>query len=1046
MKKYFIIPFVLVLTFTGLLCAQFQPDRELVRNLNDLQPPSILNNEYLERIGEWPYGSSLSVAVDSLRDIIYLGSGGAVLILDGSDKTNPQLITDTIRTIGLVEDIFYDTSMERLYLACGEGGYEIWNVEDPANPFLYSRNEIYYYNVETPAGHVQVLGDFAVFECSWGYIHSVNVSDPYNPFQVSFNGFVGNPAHNIHIDQAGYIHATGQHKYVILYLDGSGQLYSAGDVDLYNCNAVFGGPQASYVGQEEYLHIFASGGGSSTNVGGLTHIEVRGNLAYIINNIGLQTWDVSNNNNPFLVSSIVLQSYPQDFYVAGNYAYVSVGASGLNIVDVRSPSTPVLVGSYDTYSVAVDSYVKDDIAYVAHSDDGLLMIDISNLEYPELTGQFETTSYNYDLKLKDNLAFITCWEEGFKIVDVSDPSSPTQVSAIGTFNAWKLELHDNYAYVEELYPPNTIGNIKVLNVSDPFNPFEEGNVQLPGKGEQLVYYNNYLFVACGDAGLRILNVSDPQNPFEAASFNLPDVRDIYIRDNEAFICAADWPSNGGGFYVFDISNPEIPVITGYYGTAGFFPHDVSIADTFAYVSDGDDIRLFLLTDSDPVYIDQYRLPDLISSIYSAGEYLYISDSKAGLSIYKNNLIGNPPITNWEIQISGITQDIWAVDFTSLTDGWAAADQGILLHTTNGGDDWQIVPVGGYFDDFRAITFVNENTGWVCGDNSAMYKTTNGGQNWFALSVPTTSVVRAMCFLNESLGWVVTLEDHLILKTTDGGQTWTQQNSGLVGNLHHFGVCFTDENNGFVIGFVLTSPFENYILKTTDGGQTWIANFNYQSYDFSSLYFVNHDVGLIGGLNGFLIKTTDAGDTWQIQNSGTNELITGFSFTNDNSGWFTGFNGVVYQTSDGGNSWLQEEVLIQDDLRGVDFVDEANGWAVGSNGIILHYHDSVTGSDNEDVQAPEKFVLSQNYPNPFNPTTTIQYSIPEGGIVNLKIFNLLGEGVADLVSEYQQPGIYKVNFNGENLSSGIYFYQLKAGNPSTSSGQGFIETKKMILIK
>jgi len=445
-----------------------------------------------------------------------------------------------------------------------------------------------------------------------------------------------------------------------------------------------------------------------------------------------------------------------------------------------------------------------------------------------------------------------------------------------------------------------------------------------------------------------------------------------------------------------------------------------------------------LTDSDPVYIEQYRLPDLISSIYSDGEYLYISDSKAGLSIYRNNLIGNPPITNWEVQLSGITQDIWAVDFTSLTEGWAAAAEGILLHTTNGGNNWQVVQLGGYLDDFVDITFINENIGYVCGGNSSIYKTTNGGQSWIQLTVPTTSIIRAMYFLNESLGWVVTLEDHLILKTTDGGQTWTQQNSGLSGNLHHFGVQFTDENNGFVIGFILGSQFQNYILKTTNGGQTWAANFDFQNNDLSSLYFVNQNVGWISGLDGFLIKTTDAGGTWQIQNSSTSEPITDLFFTNENKGWYTGFNGTLCQTNDGGNTWIQQEILIQNLLRGVCFVDEANGWVVGSNGVILHYHENITNNDNENGQTPDKFILSQNYPNPFNPSTTIQYSIPESGNVSLRIYNTLGEEVADLVNENQQPGIYKINFNSEKLSSGIYFYSLNVNNYSS--------VKKMILLK
>ena len=88
--------------------------------------------------------------------------------------------------------------------------------------------------------------------------------------------------------------------------------------------------------------------------------------------------------------------------------------------------------------------------------------------------------------------------------------------------------------------------------------------------------------------------------------------------------------------------------------------------------------------------------------------------------------------------------------------------------------------------------------------------------------------------------------------------------------------------------------------------------------------------------------------------------------------------------------------------------------------------------------PIEYSLSQNYPNPFNPTTTIEYSIPESGHVSLKVINALGKEVTNLVSEYQQPGIYKVNFNGNKLSSGIYLYQISVGN--------FIETKKMIFLK
>ena len=108
---------------------------------------------------------------------------------------------------------------------------------------------------------------------------------------------------------------------------------------------------------------------------------------------------------------------------------------------------------------------------------------------------------------------------------------------------------------------------------------------------------------------------------------------------------------------------------------------------------------------------------------------------------------------------------------------------------------------------------------------------------------------------------------------------------------------------------------------------------------------------------------------------------------------------------------------------------------------------------DDKVFPSEYVLEQNYPNPFNPSTTIKYSIPnvistEGRnlFVNLKVYDVLGNEVATLVNEEKPAGSYNVEFDASKLASGIYFYQLRASDHSTGSGQGFVETKKMILIK
>ena len=107
----------------------------------------------------------------------------------------------------------------------------------------------------------------------------------------------------------------------------------------------------------------------------------------------------------------------------------------------------------------------------------------------------------------------------------------------------------------------------------------------------------------------------------------------------------------------------------------------------------------------------------------------------------------------------------------------------------------------------------------------------------------------------------------------------------------------------------------------------------------------------------------------------------------------------------------------------------------------------------ELTLPIEFSLEQNYPNPFNPYTKIKYTIPnvtlsgvEGSRVALKVYDVLGNEIATLVNEEKPAGNYEVNFNASKLSSGVYFYELRVEDPSTSSGKDFVETKKMILLR
>ena len=121
----------------------------------------------------------------------------------------------------------------------------------------------------------------------------------------------------------------------------------------------------------------------------------------------------------------------------------------------------------------------------------------------------------------------------------------------------------------------------------------------------------------------------------------------------------------------------------------------------------------------------------------------------------------------------------------------------------------------------------------------------------------------------------------------------------------------------------------------------------------------------------------------------------------------------------------------------------NGEAFGifaalPNGIVVQFPDGVASVENIPGVTPSNYTLDQNYPNPFNPSTTINFTIPNSDFVTLKVYNILGSEVATLVNENLSAGSYKFNFDARNLASGVYLYELNAGN--------FREIKKMNLLK
>ncbi len=387
-----------------------------------------------------------------------------------------------------------------------------------------------------------------------------------------------------------------------------------------------------------------------------------------------------------------------------------------------------------------------------------------------------------------------------------------------------------------------------------------------------------------------------------------------------------------------------------------------------------------------------------------------------------------------------TQGNTAVSFPSENTGFSTAN-GITKKTTNGGYNWSSLSGG----NLTGIFFINNSTGWVVGYPGYIGKTTNGS----SFTQQPTGIqdrLNEVFFLNENTGWVVggDFSNEVIFKTTNGGTNWITQTSGTSNKL--FSVHFINENTGWAAG----GPSSPKIIKTTNSGQNWFTqNTSVISTPLYSVMFANENTGwaVAGYLGGeTIIKTTDGGQNWFSQSSGDTRYLRDCYVIDSLKAVAVGQGGKIITTTNGGENWNVITTGSSVELWAVDFASDSIGYAIGSNAVLKTTNGGLTFYTENSNQIPDKFLLEQNYPNPFNSVTSIKFKVAStspylllrGTPVSLKVYNLLGREVAVLVNGYLQLGTYQVNFNAENLTSGIYFYRLETDS--------FSETKKLVLMK
>lgn len=308
-----------------------------------------------------------------------------------------------------------------------------------------------------------------------------------------------------------------------------------------------------------------------------------------------------------------------------------------------------------------------------------------------------------------------------------------------------------------------------------------------------------------------------------------------------------------------------------------------------------DIQNFIFLDRIH-FIDENRGWAIGSLEIGAGPYFYTTDGGE----------------NWYVYEDWMAMDNWGTDivFVNPDTGFIAAPNGIIHKTVNGGETWTAIQTPATQDVMR-LFFVDENNGWATlgsWSEGHLLKTENCGSTWEIIDSETDGTI-SIYFLDEDIGWLSSelgppISHGVILKSIDGGNNFiTQYNCPA--HTYIEDIYFVTEQIGWAVG--QKSSISTYIiLHTTDGGETWTEQAIESTQEpvvVHCVYFVNESTGWIGvGVpgppypTGAIYLTRDGGQNWQLQQEFYSEILD-IQMLNQDTGWAVGAD-YIYHTTDG----------------------------------------------------------------------------------------------------------------------------------------------------
>lgn len=693
------------------------------------------------------------------------------------------------------------------------------------------------------------------------------------------------------------------------------------------------------------------------------------------------------------VSTLEYWQGAYDIQMTGDTVFVLGGVSGLYIMDLSDPANPVEIGRctwYDLSSVSGGLHIVGNLAYAA-TDSGLLIFDISDPAHPVRIAHWGYGEIGLeDIYVHGNIGIGVSCEGSPFVLDLSDFGN---IQVVSDFHA-AGGMTSPVGMAGEYLCMNGHG-LTVWDVNDPTEPRRVAAVDTSFRSHYAVMFGDYFYLSTLYDGVRIIDISDPLQPVEVGHCESAGCGSVTVVGDYLFVSKYDHMS------IWNISDPTQPVLANTYPLRLQFPFSVIVSSGNVLCAATEErlscvAVLDVSEPAEPVEVSSIGHKGYLRRMAVNGTVGYLAGGgMRGMSTFDFT----DPTNLFELGIA---------DETFTPTSYDVGVYGDYAYTTKGYDGIVVFNVSDPANPDSIGTFLQGRA-----------------------SAERIIISNDLAFAVGDSIRVFSLEDPAAPVRVD--------TATVRGDLRDFGFEVQDDclylgsSMSFLI-YNISSPAAPQLIGSLDlpemtgAYMTDIAiagEYAYVAYVAGGLRIIDisdlAEPAEVAMIEGDIYSVAVSGTTLVASDDGVIRVL---DVTNPLDPIQVGY----YNT----DACPKQMMIVGPHLL-----------TLSTCQIRIYECDALTNTETHPIPVPGKLELFPCYPNPFNPATTIRFSLPEEAVVQISVFNILGQRVATLLDSRFPVGTHSVvwngdDFNGQQVAAGVYICQIKAGQ--------FVDIKKMVLIR